>query len=116
MRSDPTLKKWYTLINKKFFFGELPSNVIVRWALLGEENDIACIERIYGERHCYEVTLNRDKNKTNSQKLSSLIHEMIHIATHYRDNHGPLFAEWHLKLTERGAFKKGALLKGISLF
>lgn len=116
MRSDPTLKRWYSTINKKFFFGELPSNVIVRWAFADEEKDIACTERVYDERHCYEVLLNRDKNPTNSQKLSSLIHEMIHIATHYRDNHGPLFAEWHLKLTERGAFKKGALLKGISLF
>jgi len=60
--------------------------------------------------------LNREKNSTNSQKLSTLIHEMIHIATHFKDSHGPLFAEWHLKLTERGAFKKGALLKGITLF
>jgi hypothetical protein len=116
MRSDRTLKRWYNLINKKFFFGELPSNVIVRWALPDEEKDIACVERIYGERHCYEILLNRDKNKTHSQKLNSLIHEMTHVATHYRDNHGPLFAEWHTKLTERGAFKKGALLKGIGLF
>lgn len=116
MRSDRTLKRWYSTINKKFFYGELPSNVIVRWALPGEENDIACIERVLDEKHSYVILLNREKNKTNSQKLNSLIHEMTHIATHYRDNHGPLFDEWHKKLTERGAFKKGALLKGISLF
>ncbi len=116
MSSDRTLKKWYSTINKKFFFGELPTNVIVRWALPGEENDIACCKRESGERHCYTILLNRDKNKTHSQKLSTLVHEMIHVATHYRDNHGPLFDEWHKKLTDRGVFKKGALLKGICLF
>lgn len=116
MRSDRTLKKWYSLINKKFFFGELPTNVIVRWAAPGEENDIACCEKKREGRYSYEIRLNRDKNTTHSQKLSTLVHEMIHVATHYRDNHGPLFAEWHAKLTERGVFKKGALLKGICLF
>lgn len=117
MRSDRTLKKWYSLVNKKFFYGELPTNVIVRWAAPGEEKDIAsCSKRETGDRHCYEILLNREKNKTRSQKLSTLVHEMIHVATHYRDDHGPLFAEWHAKLTERGVFKKGALLKGICLF
>lgn len=116
MRSDRTLKRWYLLINKKFFYGELPTNVIVRWALPGEENDIACTERFVGKKHPYEILLNREKNKTNSIKLGSLVHEMVHIATHYRDNHGPLFEEWRHKLGERGIFKKGALLKGITIF
>src|SRR6266496_411938 len=109
MPSDRTLKKWYRKINQKFFFGELPANVIVRWALPGEEPDIACCERIRGKRHCYEIRLNRDLNQKSSQKLSSLLHEMVHVATQCKDSHGPLFTEWHLKLTERGAFKKGAL-------
>lgn len=117
MRSDRTLKKWYSTINKKFFFGELPSNVIVRWAAPGEESDIAsCHKSEPGDRYSYEIMLNRAKNTTASQRLSTLVHEMIHVATHYRDDHGPLFDEWHKKLTERGAFKKGALLKGICLF
>jgi predicted metallopeptidase len=116
MRSDKTLRRWYLLINKKFFYGELPTNVTVRWALPGEEKDIACTDRKRDGRYCYEILLNRDKNKANSQKLSSLAHEMVHIATHYKDNHGPLFSEWHDRLVERGLFKKGALLKGISLF
>jgi hypothetical protein len=116
MRSDRTLKKWYAVINKRFFFDELPANVIVRWATPGEEKDVACTARATGEKHSYEILLNREKNKANSQKLSSLVHEMIHIATQCRDSHGPLFAEWHLKLTERGIFKKGALLRGICLF
>jgi len=117
MRSDPVLKKWYSTINKRFFYGELPTNVIIRWALPGEENDIGCTERLLDDkRHSYCVLLNREKNPTHSIKLSTVLHEMIHIATHYRDNHGPIFEEWRVKLGERGAFKKGALLKGISLF
>lgn len=116
MKSDRTLKRWYLIINKKFFYGELPTNVIVRWALSGEENDIACTERIVGKKHSYEILLNRDKNKTNSIKLGTLVHEMIHVATHFKDSHGPLFEEWRAKLGERGVFKKGALLRGITLF
>lgn len=115
MRSDRTLKKWYSLINKKFFFGELPTNVIVRWALPDEETDIAFTQRLEG-RHSYQIALNREKNPTCSQKLSTLVHEMIHVATQTRDDHGPVFDEWHKKLTERGVFKKGALLKDICLF
>jgi len=116
MRSDRTLRRWYLLINKKFFYGELPTNVIVRWANPGEEKDIACTEKLVGKKHSYEILLNREKCKTNSQKLESLLHEMIHVATHYRDDHGPLFEEWRKTLGERGAFKKGALLRGITLF
>lgn len=116
MRSDPSLKKWYSVINKKFFYGELPSNVIVRWSLPGEEKDVASLGRAEDHRHSFILLLNRDKNPTRSIKLSALLHEMIHIATDMRDNHGPLFEEWRVKLGERGAFKKGALLKGISLF
>ena len=116
MQSDRTLKKWYSVINKKFFFGELPANVIVRWALPDEERDIACTEKLAGKKHSYELLLNREKIKTQSQKLSSLLHEMIHVATHFRDQHGPLFEEWRTKLGERGAFRKGALVKGVCLF
>jgi hypothetical protein len=117
VQSDRTLKRWFLHINKKFFFGELSTNVIIRWSNPGEENDIACTERLAKDkRHRYLILLNREKCKTHSQKLSALVHEMIHIATGFRDNHGPLFAEWHARLTERGVFKKGALLKGICLF
>lgn len=117
MRSDRTLKRWFLHINKKFFYGELPTNVIVRWALPGEEKDIACTERLFKDaKHSYEILINREKATTNSIKLESLVHEMIHVATHYRDNHGPLFEDWRVKLGERGVFKKGALLRGITIF
>jgi len=116
MPSDRALKKWYSVINKKFFYGELPTNVIVRWALPKEEKDIACCQKLNEGRYSYEITLNRELNKTLSQRVSSLVHEMIHVATQSRDNHGPLFDEWHKKLTERGVFKKGAVLKKLCLF
>jgi hypothetical protein len=116
MRSDRTLKSWYGRINKKFFYGELPANVIVRWSDPEEEKDIACTERLVGKKHSYEILLNRENNKTNSIKLGSLVHEMVHVATHYRDDHGPLFEEWRKKLGDRGIFKKGALLRGITIF
>ncbi len=116
MQSNRTLKGWYNKINTRFFYDELPSNVIVRWALPGEEKDIACTERLVDKRHSYEILLNREKNKTNSIKLSSLVHEMIHVATKYRDQHGPAFEEWRVRIGERGIFKKGALLKSITIF
>jgi hypothetical protein len=109
------LKAWYTKINAKFFFNELPQNVVVRWALPGEETDIASTTRTEG-KYSYLILFNKEKVKTQSQKLSTMLHECVHVATGNRDDHGPLFAEWHLKLTERGAFKKGALLKNITLF
>jgi hypothetical protein len=45
-----------------------------------------------------------------------LLHETIHVATQLNDNHGEAFSDWHMKLTERGAFKKGAMIRGITLF
>jgi hypothetical protein len=116
MRSDRSLKRWYSLANKKFFYGELPQNVILRKVGPEEENDQAGTYETELKRYKYEIRFNREKNPTRTILLSALLHEMIHVATGLRDNHGPLFHEWHQKLMERGAFKKGALLKGISLF
>ena len=115
-KSDKSLKKYYDNINKRFYFGELPSNVIVRWAEPGEEPDVASTNPPKNEHHSYVILLNRDKIKSRSIKLSTLLHEMIHVATALNDNHGKLFAEWHAKLTERGAFKKSALIKNQTLF
>ena len=115
-KSDKRLKRHYEVINKKFFFGELPSNVIVRWAEEGEESDIASTNQAKSPRHSYVILLNRNKTPTRSIKLSTLLHETIHVVTAMSDDHGKLFSEWHTKLMERGAFKKGALIKGITLF
>jgi hypothetical protein len=116
--SDASLKKWYRLINKKFFSQELPDNVIVRWARAGEESDVASCSPVDNpdNKHKYLIILNKSKNPTASIKLSSLAHEMVHIATHCKDEHGDAFDDWHKKLTDRGLFKKGALLSNITLF
>jgi len=115
-KSDKSLKQYYSIINHKFFFGELPSNVIVRWAEPGEESDVASTNPSKNKCHSYVILLNREKIKSRSIKLSTLLHETIHVATALSDDHGKLFAEWHAKLTERGAFKKHALIKNQTLF
>ena len=115
-KNTRSLKAWYDRINEKFFFKELPANVIVRWAEPGEENDIASCNGPKNERHKFVILLNKDKIKTQSQKLSALLHECIHVATNNMDCHADAFAEWHLKLTERGAFRKSALIKDQTLF
>jgi len=115
-KSDKSLKRYYEIINTKFYYGELPRNVIVRWAEPGEETDIASTNSPKNERHSFVILLNRDKITTRSIKLSSLLHETIHVITKNRDDHGAIYSEWHEKLVERGAFKKGALIKGVTLF
>jgi hypothetical protein len=117
-RSDRSLKSFYRIINRKFFNGELPDNIIVRWARAGEESAVASCSPIENpdNKNKYLILLNRAKNPTASIKLATLAHEMIHIATQFRDEHGPAFDEWHEKLTQRGLFRKGALLSHVTLF
>ncbi len=122
MRSDRTLKKWYRFINKKFFENQLSQNVCVRWADEDEDGQefeetyfgVACLAR--DGYHDYEIILSYELNRKFTVAMSTLAHEMIHIATELRDNHGPVFAKWHQILTDRGFFKKGALRKGLTLF
>lgn len=122
MRSDTTLKKYYKLINKKFFENQLPNNVCIRWAN-EEEDEEGFEEKYFGVAdyaadgyHKYVIIMSRGLNRPVSTRMSTLAHEMIHIATELRDNHGPAFDKWHKTLTERGLFKKGALRKGLTLF
>lgn len=115
--STRSLRAWYEKINAKFFFGELPANVIVRWAAFGEEPDIASTNSpTKNPRYSYLIVLNHDKLHTKSQILSALMHEMVHVATGNRDCHGTAFDGWHETLTARGAFRKGALIKNVTLF
>lgn len=116
--SDGSLKKWYRNINRRFFNNELPDNVIVRWARSGEEKDVASCAPVDNpdNKNKYLILLNRAKNPTASIKLASLAHEMIHVATQNRDDHGETFDMWHEKLTQRGLFRKGAVLSNVTLF
>ena len=115
-RSDPSFKKYYRLMNSRFFEGTLPDNVLVRWARKGEESDCASTEHRPQDPNQYVILINRAKCTTASIKIAALLHEMIHVATHFSDEHGPAFDSWHKMLTQRGAFQKGAVLKDITLF
>jgi hypothetical protein len=124
MRSDKTLKRWYRIINKRFFSNQLTNNVCVRWA--NEEDideDSRCEEKYFGWAgesrdgfHKYEIILSRKKVNSKSAKLLTLAHEMVHIATEFRDDHGAVFEQWRQVIADKGIFKKGALVKGLTIF
>lgn len=123
MKSDPTLKKWYRRINKKFFENQLPNNVCVRWAEGFEEDDANWEDKYFGsadkvdnDAHSYEIVLSRVKNEAASIRMLTLAHEMCHIATDCKDDHGPVFEEWRQYISDRGFFKKGAVRKGLTIF
>lgn len=117
MRSNRALKAWYREINTKFFDSELPDNVCVRWAEdPDEEPDLASVDNANDGKNKYEIVINKEKNSVVSIRLSTLVHEMIHVATELRDDHGPAFERWRSLLAERGIFKKGALYRGVTLF
>jgi hypothetical protein len=122
-RSDATLKRYYKLINRKFFHNELLNNICCRYANDDDEDDEpGCQSRYYGwcvpayGPHKYTIVLSRIKNPGWPAKLSTLAHEMIHCVLDLKDDHGPAFSAWHEKLTERGLFRKNAVLHGLTLF
>lgn len=124
MKSDKTLKFWYRAINRKFFGNQLTNNVCVRWA--NEEDideDKRCEEKYFGwagemreGRHKYEIVLSRKKINSRSTKLLTLAHEMCHIATELKDDHGDAFERWRQIISDRGFFKKHALIHGLTIF
>jgi hypothetical protein len=122
LRSDKTLKKYYRLINKKFFENQLPDNVCVRWADEDEDGEgfeeryFGIADRANDGYHEYVIVMSRSLNRPAVTRLSTLAHEMCHIATELRDNHGPAFERWRQTIADRGIFKKGALRKGLTLF
>jgi len=125
VRSDRSLKMWYREINARFFDNELPDNIVVKWGGPEEEDDEANWEekyngyaqRLVGDPlHYAVIVLNNDLRSNPTFKLSILVHEMIHVATDFRDSHGDAFNNWLKKLMDKGLFKKGALFRGITLF
>jgi hypothetical protein len=130
VQSDKRLKRWYRKINKKFFNNELPNNVCVRWlseleiekfeekyfAWTSDKRDApeAFAEDHY--RHEYTIIISKSKNPGNTAILATLAHEMCNVATKKRDDHGPAFEEQRLRISDRGIFKKGAVLKGLTIF
>lgn len=122
MKSDRTLKKYYDMINKKFFLGELPSNVCVRW-LDPEEDEVNLEDKLFGYAdkandgyHKYQIVMSRKMCVPASSRATTLIHEMIHVYTGMRDDHGPAFEKARQMLSDRGIYKKGAVVKGLTIF
>lgn len=124
VKSDPTLKRWYKTINKRFFDNQLTNNTCVRWANEEDnEEEDRCEEKYRGwadkaqdATHKYVIVLSRDLKKDAFLRYNTLVHEMIHLATELKDDHGKVFSEWHEHLTEKGLFKKGVFRKGWTLF
>jgi hypothetical protein len=124
MRSNPALKSWYRKINKKFFDNQLTNNVCVRWANEDDDGEVSKFEeKFFGwadvaddGKHEYVIVLSKKLNVPKSTRLTTLAHEMVHVATNLRDNHGEAFSEWHKVLTEKGFFEKGKLVKGLTIF
>lgn len=130
MRSDKCLKHWYRLINKKFFNNELPNNVCVRWineleiekfeekyfAWTSDKNDSPKAFAEDNYRHEYIIIISKTKNPGKTVVLATLAHEMCHVATKMRDDHGPAFEAQRKLISDRGIFKKGAILKGLTIF
>ena len=131
MRSNPALLKWYKKINHRFFDGACPERVCVRWADPETETQYRWEEKYFGEAnftekdpkkanynryHDYQIVMSKALNHSWSVKISTLVHEMCHLATKLRDEHGPAFEEWRQYVANRGIFKKHALRKGKTLF
>ena len=124
MKSDRTLLAWYRRINKRFFDGSCPDNVCVRWADPEFETQYKWEDKYFGEashvtddpHHQWQIVMSRPNNKKWIVRISTLVHEMIHLATSLRDDHGPAFEYWRQYVADRGIFKKHALRKGMTLF
>jgi len=124
MQSNRALKRWYRGINSRFFKGELPDNVCVRWMDETDlEEDEKCEDNYNGfcyaekhGRHCAVIVLNTELKKDKGRLLSVLAHEMIHVKLNFRDDHGPAFERERLLLSDQGFFKKGMVLDGMTLF
>ena len=126
MRSDKTLLRWYKLINRKFFDNQLPDNTCVRWINEREQEKyedmyFAWTSDIEGTSqddgyHKYVIVISKDKNPGKTAVLATLAHEMCHVSTGMRDDHGPAFEAQRQMISDRGIFRKGAVLKGLTIF
>jgi len=122
MRSDRTLKKHFNYINKRYFDGQLPNSTCVRW-LDPDEDDPRLEEAIFGYTdraqdgyHKYQIVLSKKRCGPASSRFTTLVHEMIHVFTELKDDHGPRFEQVRLMLSDKGIFKKGALVRGLTIF
>ena len=122
MRSDRTLKKHFNRINKKFFDSKLPSSTCVRW-LDPDVDDPRLEDALFGfaDRtddgyHKYQIVLSRKMCTPASSRATTLIHEMIHVYLELKDDHGEAFERVRLMLSDKGIFRKGAVIHGLTIF
>ena len=122
MRSDRTLKRHFNRINKRFFDGQLPDSTCVRWLDL-DEDDPRLEDKLFGYadkahdgKHQYQIVLSKKMCGPASVRMTTLIHECIHIYLELKDSHGPAFERVRLMLSDRGIFKKGAVIRGLTIF
>ncbi len=122
MRSDRTLKKYFNLINKKFFDGQLPDSTCVRW-LDPDEEEIKLEDKLFGYAdkandgyHKYQIVLSRKLCGPASSRMTTLAHECIHIFLELKDDHGQAFERVRQMLSDRGIYKKGAIIRGLTIF
>lgn len=101
VRSNPTLKRLYRKLNKRWFGGRLPKDTIIVWSDILGTGAARCSE----EGGQYIIRLNTNYRSSRVVGLS-LLHEMAHIATFdEKAEHGPRWlAEMH-RLSNAGAFE-----------
>lgn len=119
MRSDRRLLRWFNLIRRKFFYGEIaiPKSVCVRWATVDDEDEknLGSASLCLDGTHKYQILLDPDHNTCLSHILVTLVHEMIHVATELKDCHDEPFEKVFRVLDQRGIFKLGAIRRNSTL-
>lgn len=116
MKSDPQLRQWYKVFNRKWFNNRLPLDTKLYYAeeLVGAEN---ARSTTFGEAE-WEHETGQAQIRINPQLrelgmksvvLATLLHEMAHLEEFRRrikGDHGPGWEAIMLRLAKRGAFSK----------
>lgn len=115
MRSDPTLKRWFRVYNRRYFQSSLPAATKVLWAEEIQE-DLGATTDDPSTAHTMaatdvsrsptppEIYLNRRILPFWKVVRATLLHEMAHVAKP-RAGHGAVFDAEIGRLWEMGAFK-----------
>ena len=105
MKSNPTLKRWYTKYNRKYFGNKLPKDTIVFWCKRVFRYDDAIGAADVFDALPHTIYIACELKKIHKVALIVLLHEMCHIAVGGDPDHG---RRWQLKmksLASRGAFE-----------
>ncbi len=115
-RSDRTLKRYYRRYKRQYpqLFGSLPDgrDIIIRWGDKRSDRDglksaVAVTYSPAIDKEPWEIVFDKTLRRLkfwNIVKLT-LFHEMCHVASRNRDNHGPAFQRRMKMLAANGAFR-----------